>query len=71
MESIDGIYCCDCGNQFEWKTFFLQPGEAVFGRWEDLKKNVIRSNVINNKYHITIRCPECNKTHFIKKDKED
>ena len=71
MESISEFFNCDCGNQFEWKTFFLQPGEAVFGCWEDLKKNVIRSNVINNKYHITIRCPRCNKTHFVTKDKEE
>lgn len=71
MESISGIFNCDCGNQFEWKTFFLQPGETVFGRWEDLKKNVIRSNAINNKYHITIRCPKCNRSYFITKDKEE
>lgn len=71
MESIDGIYCCDCGSQFEWKTFFLQPGEAVFGRLDDIKKNVIKKSMVNNKYHITIKCPECNKTHFITKEKED
>lgn len=71
MESISGIFNCDCGNQFEWKTFFLQHGEAVFGCWDDMKKNVIKKSMVNNKYHITIKCPECNKTHFITKENED
>ena len=71
MRSIGGNFNCDCGEKFEWKTFFLQPGEAVFGSWDDMQKNVVNKNTINEVYHITIRCPKCKKTKFITRNKED
>lgn len=71
MKNISGTYCCNCNNQFEWKTFFIQSGEAVFGCWDDIQKNVVRKDITNNQYHITIRCPKCNRSYFITKDKEE
>ena len=68
MKSFSENYQCDCGTQFEWKTLFLQSGEGVFGRWDDMQKNVIRKSMENEVYHITIRCPKCGKTHFIIKE---
>ena len=41
MKFFSGNYQCECGTQFEWKTLFLQSGEGVFGRWDDMQKNVI------------------------------
>lgn len=68
MKIFDDTYQCDCGTRFKWKTLFLQSGECLFGPLNDMQKNVIRKNMENEVYHITIRCPKCGKTHFIIKE---
>lgn len=59
---------CECGNIFEWKTLFLHSGEGWFGRWDEARQNVVDQNSINKQYHITIKCPKCNRKHFIVKE---
>lgn len=68
MKKFSENHQCGCGMQFEWKTFFLQSGESWFGRWDEAKKNVIDQDIINKQYHITIRCPKCNRRFFIVKE---
>ena len=68
MRILSENYQCDCGTHFEWKTLFLQSGEAMFGRWDELNKNVIDKDIINKQYHITVRFPKCNRRHFIVKE---
>ena len=41
MKIFEDTYQCDCGTQFNWKTFFLQPGEFVTFRLDDMMKNVL------------------------------
>ena len=65
MKIFDDTYQCDCGTQFKWKTFFLQPGEFVTFRLDDMMKNVVDKDIINQKYHITLRCPNCDRKHFL------
>lgn len=65
MKIFRDTHQCDCGTQFEWKTFFLEHGESVSFRIDDTMKNVIDKGVINQEYHITLRCPNCYRKHFV------
>lgn len=68
MKNFSDSHQCECGIMFEWKTFFLQSGEGWFGSWDEVKKNVIDQDIINKQYHITVKCPKCNRKHFIVKE---
>lgn len=68
MKNFSENYQCDCGTQFEWRTFFLQSGESWFGCLDEAKKNVIYQEIINKQYHITVRCPKCNRRYFLVKE---
>ena len=68
MKIFNDTHQCECGIGFKWKTFFLQSDESWFGRWDEVKKNVINQTIINKQYHITVRCPGCGRKHFIVKE---
>lgn len=68
MILISDIYQCDCATKFEWKTYILQSGECIFGKWQDVEKNIVSKTVSNNMCHITIVCPNCNKKHYLTKE---
>ena len=61
----NGIINCQCGNSFEWKTFFQEKNTAVFFKWNVVEINVIDKFKDNNQFHITAQCPICYKKHFI------
>lgn len=68
MMLISGVHQCDCDAKIEWKTYILQSGECIFGKWENIEKNIVNKSITNNMCHITIVCPNCNRKHFITKE---
>jgi hypothetical protein len=68
MKIVEGIHKCDCGNEFEWKTFFLPKGTFVAFKWEDVQQNVIYKERVATGCRLTLQCPQCNKRHFIQKE---
>ena len=60
---------CQCGNSFEWKTFFQEKSTADFFKWDDVQANVLNKSITNNQYIITAQCPICKKKHYILLDK--
>ena len=68
MKSICDKYKCCCTNEFEWKTYLLDSGEGVFGKWDKLQSNVVNTNIVNGKFIGEIQCPKCNKRYFVEKD---
>ena len=61
----EGKYQCQCGKQFNWKTFFMSKGEAAFFNWELIQYNVKDKLELSNSYRITLLCPYCNKINHI------
>ena len=62
-------YSCECGVEFEWKTFFLESGEYFPIPWDVTKSNVKHKNEDEYGYHVTIQCPICNKRYFATKER--
>lgn len=66
MKHIKGNHtCCECGQEYEWRMYFLDKHEVVVGRWEDLVKNVVNQYKDGNSYTLTIQCPYCHKRHTL------
>ena len=68
MKIVEGTHKCDCGNEFEWKTFFLSKNEFATLKWEVVQKNVIHKELFATGYRVILKCPQCNKRHFIQKE---
>ena len=65
MNRIKGTHTCECGEKYEWRTYFLDKGEVVVMRLDDLIKNVLNQYKDGNRYTVTIQCPHCHKRHTL------
>ena len=68
MMLISGVHQCDCDAKIEWKTYILQSGESIFGKWDNIEKNIVNKTLNNNACHITIVCPNCHRQYCITKE---
>ena len=68
MRLICDKYNCSCGNEFKWKTYLLEAGENIFGKWDNLQSNVVSRNIVNGKFNGEIQCPKCNKRYFVENE---
>lgn len=60
-----GTLICKCGFGYNWKTYFLEKGEIVTFKNEDVQDNVINNSAINEQYYITTCCPKCGKKEYL------
>lgn len=67
MKKVNGVYKCpDCG-EFEWYDYFLEKDEVVISNnWNEMCKNVVdHQRNDEQRYKITVRCPQCAKYYTI------
>lgn len=65
MIQFNGITTCSCGQKFKWVATKPEKGEFVFGEIDKQNQNVLIVEKISDSYHITLKCPRCNKKVFL------
>ena len=58
---------CSCGHEFDWVTTKPGKGELIFGEIDKQNQNVLFVEKMLDTYHITLKCPHCNKKIFVTK----
>ena len=59
MKLLNGKHTCKCGEKYEWNAYFLDNGEVISSRMENLIKNVVDKYKDANKYTVILQCPRC------------
>ena len=65
MIQFKGTAACNCGHEFEWVATKPERGEFIFGEIDKQNKNILFIEKILDSYHITLKCPCCNKKVFL------
>lgn len=66
MKRVTNICKCDNCGEFEWCACFHEDEFAYFGKWDELFKNIVSNEKIDeHRYRVIVHCPKCGKKYTI------